>query len=119
VMAGLDELDSTTIDRQSSYVDLSSELKDKKVGLIKEQMGEGVQPGVEQAIQAAADKLKAAGAEIVEVSLPSIPLALAVYYIICPAEVSSNMMRYDGQRYGYTYKDAQNLDDSYMGSRGR
>ncbi|HSX46025.1 MAG TPA: Asp-tRNA(Asn)/Glu-tRNA(Gln) amidotransferase subunit GatA [Candidatus Saccharimonadia bacterium] len=119
VMAGLDELDSTTIERQSNYTDLSDDLKGKKVGLIKEQMGEGVDDGVKQAVQAAADKLKSAGAEIVEVSLPSIPLALAVYYIICPAEVSSNLMRYDGQRYGFTYEEAKDLDDSYMGSRGR
>ena len=54
-------------------------------------------------MQVAADKLKAAGAELIEVSLPSLPLALAVYYILCPAEVSSNLSRYDGQRYGYSY----------------
>ncbi len=57
--------------------------------------------------------------EVTELSLPSLPLALAVYYIICPAEISSNLGRYDGQRYGYSEPDAKDLDESYMKSRGR
>jgi len=120
VMAGKDELDATTVERENDgYADVSLELKGKKIGLIKEYFGEGVQPEVATAVHAAADKLKAAGAELVEVSLPSLPLALAVYYILCPAEVSSNLGRYDGQRYGYTYEDAKDLHGSYVGSRGR
>lgn len=119
VMAGLDDLDSTTIERQASYLDLKIDLKGKKVGLIKEQFDEGLDSEVEQVIRQAADKLKKAGAEVIEVSLPSVMQALAVYYIICPAEVSSNLMRYDGQRYGYSYEEAKDLDDSYMGTRGR
>lgn len=119
VMAGRDDLDSTTIERdQASYADLQPDLKGKKVGVIKEYFGEGVAPGVKEQVQAAIDKLEAAGAEIVEVSLPSSPLALAVYYIVCPAEVSSNLSRYDGQRYAFSYEDAQNLDESYTKSRG-
>lgn len=118
VMAGKDELDGTTIDRQSSYTDLAGDLKGKKVGVIKEYMGEGLDPGVKAVIETAIDKLRAAGAEITEVSLPSIGMALAVYYIICPAEVSSNLSRYDGQRYGYSKADAQDLEESYKGSRG-
>ena len=58
----------------------------------------------ETVIEAAIQKLKDAGAEVKEVSLPSLPMALAVYYVICPAEVSSNLSRYDGQRYGYSYQ---------------
>jgi aspartyl-tRNA(Asn)/glutamyl-tRNA(Gln) amidotransferase subunit A len=119
IMAGRDELDSTTIERQASYTDLNFDLKGKKIGLIGEQMGEGLNQDVKQVIQQAADKFKTAGAEIINISLPSIVNALAVYYIICPAEVSSNLMRYDGQRYGYSYDEATNLDDSYMGTRGR
>lgn len=119
VMAGKDDLDGTTIDRQSSYLDLSGDLKGKKIGVIKEYMSEGLEPGVRSVIEAAIEKLKAAGAEITEVSIPSVGMALAVYYIICPAEVSSNLGRYDGQRYPYSYREAKDLEDSYKGSRGR
>jgi aspartyl-tRNA(Asn)/glutamyl-tRNA(Gln) amidotransferase subunit A len=119
VMAGRDELDGTTIESQGQLTDLKTDLKGKKIGLIKEYMGEGLSPDVKQVIEAAADKLRQAGAEITEVSVPSIGMALAVYYILCPAEVSSNLARYDGQRYGYSYKEAENLEDGYKGSRGR
>ena len=119
VMAGRDDMDGTTIERDvAGYIGLSGELKGKKIGVIKEYMGDGLDPGVKLVIEATAEKLKAAGAELVEVSLPSLPMALAVYYIICPAEVSSNLGRYDGQRFGYSKPDAKDLDDSYMGSRG-
>lgn len=118
VMAGRDELDSTTIDRdQAGYVAEPLDLKGKKIGVIKEYLAEGLQPGVHAQIDQAIEALKQAGAEVQGLSLPSLPLALAVYYIICPAEVSSNLSRYDGQRYGYSYPDAKDLNDSYMGSR--
>lgn len=118
VMAGRDELDSTTIDRdQAGYVAEPLDLKGKKIGVIKEYLAEGLQPGVHAQIDQAIEALKQAGAEVQGLSLPSLPLALAVYYIICPAEVSSNLSRYDGQRYGYSYPDAKDLGESYMGSR--
>jgi aspartyl-tRNA(Asn)/glutamyl-tRNA(Gln) amidotransferase subunit A len=118
VMAGKDTLDSTTIDRdERGYVVPAADLKGKKIGIIKEYMGDGLQPGVRAQVEVAIEKLKEAGAEITEVSLPSLPLGLAVYYVICPAEVSSNLSRYDGQRYGYTTTDAKDLNDSYMQSR--
>jgi aspartyl-tRNA(Asn)/glutamyl-tRNA(Gln) amidotransferase subunit A len=118
VMAGRDELDGTTIDRDSAgYLAAPLDLKGKKIGVIKEYMAEGVADDVRQQVRAALDKLAAAGAELTEVSLPSLPMALAVYYILCPAEVSSNLGRYDGQRYGYTYPEAQDLDESYSKSR--
>lgn len=117
VMAGQDDLDGTTIDRQASYVDLNLDVKGQKIGVVKEYMEEGVEPGVKAQVEAAIAKLKDAGAEISEVSLPTLPLALAVYYILCPAEVSSNLGRYDGQRYGYSYKDAKDLEESYAESR--
>jgi aspartyl-tRNA(Asn)/glutamyl-tRNA(Gln) amidotransferase subunit A len=119
VMAGKDELDSTTIERQDDYTDLNMNIKGKTIAVIKEHMGDGVDKGVKQAVDEAIAKLKAAGAVIKEISLPSIPLALAVYYIICPAEVSSNLARYDGQRFGYSAKDAKNLEQSYKLSRGQ
>ncbi|HEY1645412.1 MAG TPA: amidase family protein, partial [Candidatus Saccharimonadales bacterium] len=59
------------------------------------------------------------GAIVSEVSLPSLPLALAVYYILCPAEVSSNLSRYDGQRYGFSDPEAKTMEDSYYGSRSK
>jgi aspartyl-tRNA(Asn)/glutamyl-tRNA(Gln) amidotransferase subunit A len=119
VMAGKDELDATTVESdEAGYAVSSVDLKGKKVGIIKEYFGEGLAVDVEKVVRDAADKLQAAGAELVEVSLPSLPLALAVYYILCPAEVSSNLARYDGQRYGYTYKEAKDLEESYKKSRG-
>ncbi len=114
VMSGKDELDGTTIDRdQYSYSELPSDLSGKKVGLIKEYMTDELTGEIKDVVLKAADKLKAAGAEVIEVSLPSLPLALACYYIICPAEVSSNLSRYDGQRYGFSHEDAKTVDDSY------
>lgn len=119
VMAGRDPMDSTTIERDpKSYADLPAGLKGKKIGVIKEYMAEGLSDGVKEQVQTAIDKLKAAGADVQEVSLPSIMLALGVYYIICPAEVSSNLSRYDGQRYGFSQKNAKDLHDSYTKSRG-
>jgi aspartyl-tRNA(Asn)/glutamyl-tRNA(Gln) amidotransferase subunit A len=118
VIADRDDMDGTTIERDSlGYVNLPDNFKGKKIGLIKEYMAEGVDDGVKDLVKSSLDKLKAAGLEIKEVSLPSLPLALAVYYILCPAEVSSNLGRYDGQRYGYSYAEAKNLDESYNLSR--
>lgn len=118
IIAGKDELDSTSIERQESYLSTSTELKNTKVGVIKEYFTEGISPDVKQVIESNIQKLRDAGANVQEISLPSLPLSLAVYYILVPAEISSNLSRYDGQRYGYTYKDAKNLDESYTKSRG-
>jgi len=120
VMAGRDNLDSTTIERDAKgYINLGSSLKGKKVGIIREHMGEGLDPKIIEVVNEAVKKLEAAGAEITEISLPSLPLSLATYYIICPAEISSNLSRYDGQRFGYSYENAKDLNESYMQSRGR
>jgi len=117
VIAGQDVLDGTTIPRQTDYTDLSGDLKGKKIGYIKEYFGEGLDEGVQATVEAAMQKLKAAGVELVEVSLPSLPLALAVYYIVCPAEVSSNLARYDGQRFGHHVDNATDLTESYQKAR--
>lgn len=117
VMAGRDALDATTIERQADYTSLDTNLEGKKIGLIKEYMADGIDENVKVQIRSALDKLKAAGAEIVEVSLPSLTMALAVYYILCPAEISSNLSRYDGQRYPYSDAEATDLDASYKRSR--
>jgi aspartyl-tRNA(Asn)/glutamyl-tRNA(Gln) amidotransferase subunit A len=118
VMSGLDDMDGTTIPAEAAgYLDLDGELAGKKIGVVKEYMAEGIAPGVRERIEATIEQLKAAGAVVSEVSLPSLPTALAVYYILCPAEVSSNLSRYDGQRYGHSYKDAKDLTESYKKSR--
>jgi aspartyl-tRNA(Asn)/glutamyl-tRNA(Gln) amidotransferase subunit A len=120
VMSGRDDLDSTTIERDPAGYTLNSPLSNlhsKKIGLVKEYFEEGLEPGVKDVMDKAIEDLKKAGAEIEEISMPSLPLALAVYYIICPAEVSSNLARYDGQRYGYSNEDAKDLSESYLLSR--
>ncbi len=118
VMSGRDEHDSTTIERsEEAYIDLSLDLKELKIGVIKEHMGDGLEPGVKKLVKEAVDKLKKAGAEVKEVSIPSLDLALACYYIIQPAEVSSNLGRYDGVRYGYSEENADSLDEVYDLSR--
>lgn len=119
VMAGQDPLDSVTIPADAKGYSLSDKfaLKGQKVGVVKQYMDEGVEPGVKRVIQQSIKSLQAAGAQTVEVSLPSLPLSLAIYYIVVPAEISSNLSRYDGQRYGYSYPKARNLAESYNKSR--
>jgi aspartyl-tRNA(Asn)/glutamyl-tRNA(Gln) amidotransferase subunit A len=121
VMAGRDPLDSTTIERDTDGYVLAAagDVSGQKIGVISEYMGEGLSAGVKAQIDAAIAKLKDAGAEITEVSLPTLPLALAVYYVLCPAEVSSNLSRYDGQRYGFTAKNTETLDESFKQSRSQ
>jgi aspartyl-tRNA(Asn)/glutamyl-tRNA(Gln) amidotransferase subunit A len=92
-------------------------LKGKKIGLIKEYLAEGTDPAVRQTILDSADKLRQAGAEVTEISIPLIELALACYYVLVPAEISSNLARYDGIRFGYSSQQARNLTDTYLMSR--
>jgi aspartyl-tRNA(Asn)/glutamyl-tRNA(Gln) amidotransferase subunit A len=120
VMAGKDPLDSTSIQRDDvSYVVNSGKpsIKGLKVGVIKEFMGSGVEQGVKTQINQAVERLRADGAEIQEISIPSNDLALACYYILVPAEVSSNLARYDGVKYGHSAKEAKTLAETYDLSR--
>ncbi len=118
VIAQKDGLDSTMIERNpDGYTLALKELSGVKIGVIREYMEEGLDEGVRAEVQKAIDALKNAGAEIQEVSMPSLPLALAVYYVLCPAEVSSNLSRYDGQRYAHYTPDASDLHDSYTRTR--
>lgn len=117
IMAGPDELDSTTITRDTTYTKLDTSLKGKKLGVVKEYMTDAVDDEVKKAVLRTIEIAEQNGAEIVDVSLPSLPLALAVYYIVCPAEVSSNLSRYDGQHYGHSANDAKNLETSYSQTR--
>jgi len=120
VIKGRDDLDSTTI-TLNSHLDVETPLKLKgvKIGLVADYMGEGVNPEVKTNIQSVVDKLNKAGASLKQISLPSSNLALACYYILCPAEVSSNLSRYDGIRYGYSDQEATDLYESYVKTRGK
>lgn len=118
VISGKDKLDSTTISKDpEGYLLSEDEMKGKTVGVVSELMGEGVDTKVKEAVQSSIEKLITQGVKVKEVSLESLPIALAVYYVVVPAEISSNLMRYDGQRYGYSSKSASNLDESYEYSR--
>ncbi len=121
VMAGQDNLDSTTIERDAAGYDLQqpTDLSGLKIGIVKEYMGEGLHDDVRGTVESAIAALRTAGAEVHEVSLPTLPLALAVYYVLCPAEVSSNLSRYDGQRYGFSAEAVTNLDQSFKQSRSQ
>ncbi len=119
-MSGHDVLDSTSIEREkASYIPTKEPLKDKKIGVIKEYFGSEIDPKVKEIIKENIETLKSQGAVVEEVSLPTLPLALAVYYVVVPAELSSNLSRYDGQRYEYAYPNAKSLDESYLESRTR
>ncbi|WP_152348131.1 Asp-tRNA(Asn)/Glu-tRNA(Gln) amidotransferase subunit GatA [Brevibacterium sp. CFH 10365] len=103
LLAGHDPLDSTSLpDDVAGFLGAAqtSDLKGKKLGVIKQLAGEGYQDGVRTAFTAALETAAAASAEIVEVDCPSISYALDAYYLIMPSEVSSNLARYDGMRYG-------------------
>ena len=117
-LASRDPLDATSIESDPhGYVSLSSDLKGKTIGVVKEYMGEGVSDEVRDSVLAAVELAKASGAEIKEVSMPTLDTALAVYYIVMPAEVSSNLSRYDGIRYGHTSDKAESIDQVYELSR--
>ena len=118
VMAGKDELDMTLIDRDKRpYNELDSKLKGAKVGVIKQYMDDNVNHDIIAETDEMIEKIRHAGAEIISIDLPSSSLSLPVYYILCPAELSSNLSRYDGQRYGHFAKSAEDLDESYTKSR--
>jgi len=120
VMAGKDVLDSTSIERTSKdYSELSLDLKNTKIGILKEYMDENLSSDIRKRIEGTIKQLEKAGAEVVQTSIPSMPLSVAAYYILCPAEVSSNLSRYDGQRYPYSFSGAKSLEESYTTSRGK
>lgn len=101
-ITGHDPMDSTSLQVPpiSTQELKNGTLKGKKFGLPKELHGEGTHPGVEAAVLAAADEIRRAGGEVVEVSIPTVALGVTTYYIIAPAEASSNLARFDGVRYG-------------------
>lgn len=118
-MAGKDALDGTTIDRaETPYTETApQDLSKLRVGVVSEYFGEGLDAGVRGQVESQVEALKNTGAQVQDVSMPSLSFALACYYVLCPAEVSSNLSRYDGQRYGFSDDSAKNLDESYTKSR--
>ena len=118
-IAGYDAKDSTSlkVDVPDYTQYLKTDLKGKKVGVIKETFGEGLDPEVAAATQAAIEKMKELGAEIIDISCPRFRYGISAYYIIAPCEASANLARYDGVRYGRRVEDADNLLDMYKRTR--
>jgi aspartyl-tRNA(Asn)/glutamyl-tRNA(Gln) amidotransferase subunit A len=117
IMAGQDAKDSTTLKDYWTKELADAKPSKKKIGLIKDFLGEGVDPEVSKAIKDYANKLKKAGYTIEEIEMPIMKYALAIYYIVVPAEISSNLSRYDGIRYGHRSSEIKSLDDVYSKSR--
>jgi aspartyl-tRNA(Asn)/glutamyl-tRNA(Gln) amidotransferase subunit A len=115
IMAGRDERDATTL--PDFFAPQTDTLRSLKVGVIKEYMTDDVDEDVRASALAYIESLKTAGHTVEEVSLPIVEHALAMYYIIVPAEVSSNLARYDGIRYGYRAEGVKTLAELYGRSR--
>ena len=118
-IAGRDPMDSTSADVPvPDYVaELEKPVKGLKVGVAKEYFGEGLDPEVRAAVEAAIQKLAELGCEVVPVSLPHTEYAIPTYYIVATAEASSNLARYDGVRYGFRASNARSLSDMYRFTR--
>lgn len=119
VIAGRDEKDSTTGHQEvPEYAkNLNADIKGLKIAIPKEYFIDGMEEGVKIKVQEAIEQFKKLGAEIVDVSLPNTKYGSLVYAIICPSEVSSNLAKYDGIRYGHTTTNAKNLAEVYAKSR--
>ena len=119
IISGKDKFDSTAIDMDvpDFTKNLDKGIGGIKIGVPKEYFGGGIEREVREKIDSTISKLNDLGCKIIDVSLPHSEYALAAYYIINPSEVSSNLARFDGIRYGYSSKDARNLLDVYQISR--
>ncbi|MFZ0864428.1 MAG: Asp-tRNA(Asn)/Glu-tRNA(Gln) amidotransferase subunit GatA [Candidatus Sulfotelmatobacter sp.] len=118
-IAGRDPMDSTSADvAVPDYVaELDKPVRGMRLGVAKEYFGEGLDEEVRQAVEAAIDKLKGLGCEVVPVSLPHTPYAIPTYYLIATAEASSNLARYDGVRYSHRARGVKTLSEMYRRSR--
>jgi aspartyl-tRNA(Asn)/glutamyl-tRNA(Gln) amidotransferase subunit A len=116
-MAGFDERDSTSVQREKEKYSLQIDLKGLRIGLPKEYFAEGLEAGVRAAVDAAVAWFSSQGAKVVEVELPHTRVGIAAYYVIAPAEASSNLSRFDGVRYGHRAKEYNDLVDMYCRSR--
>lgn len=118
-MSGHDAKDSTSVDHPIEPYDeemLKGSVKGLKIGLPREYFMEGLDPRIKAQVMAAAERLQAEGAELIEIDLPHTEYALPVYYIIAPAEAASNLSRYDGMRFGLRI-EGDNLLDTYKKTR--
>ncbi len=121
VMTGHDERDSTSLqrDKEDYTRELSKPLTGLRIGLPREFFAEGLSDDVAQCVQAAVAEYQKLGATVVDISLPNAKLAVPVYYVLAPAEASSNLSRFDGVRYGYRAPDYSDLTDMYEKSRAQ
>ncbi|MDT0634957.1 Asp-tRNA(Asn)/Glu-tRNA(Gln) amidotransferase subunit GatA [Spectribacter hydrogenoxidans] len=119
-MAGFDERDSTAVDQPvPDYAGaLTGDIAGLKIGVPSEYFAEGLDVGTRAAVEAGIKELEAQGAAIVEISLPHTDQAVPTYYVVAPAEASSNLSRFDGVRYGYRCDNPSDLEDLYLRSRG-
>jgi aspartyl-tRNA(Asn)/glutamyl-tRNA(Gln) amidotransferase subunit A len=119
-MAGFDPRDSTSVDRPvpDYAAGLGRPVAGLRVGLLKEFFEKGLDAENERHVRAALEVFQRLGARLEEVSLPSIPLSVPAYYVVAPAECSSNLARYDGVRFGYRCQDPRDLTDLYRRTRG-
>jgi aspartyl-tRNA(Asn)/glutamyl-tRNA(Gln) amidotransferase subunit A len=118
-IAGFDPKDSTSVDEPvpDYRAALDAPLAGVRIGIVREFFGEGLSPEVEGPVREAIATLQKLGATMREVSLPSLPLSVPTYYVVAPAEASSNLARFDGVRYGHRCQDPKDLKDLYMRSR--
>lgn len=118
-IAGYDPMDSTSADVEvPDYTEsLNADVKGLKIGIPKEYFIEGLDPEVEQAVRAAIEQFKNLGAELIDISLPHSRYGISAYYVIAPAEASSNLARYDGVKYGFRTKDPKDLMSMYRDTR--
>ncbi len=119
-MAGFDARDSTCAEEPvpDYSATLGEDIAGLKIGLPKEYFGEGLDPEVAKSVEAAVEEYKRLGCEVVEISLPNNHLAVPAYYVVAPAECSSNLARFDGVRFGHRCEDPKDLEDLYKRSRG-
>jgi aspartyl-tRNA(Asn)/glutamyl-tRNA(Gln) amidotransferase subunit A len=119
VMSGLDEKDSTSIDRPAEdfTASLNQSLKGLRIGVPKQHFAEGLSMEVEQAVRDALAEYEKLGATIKEVDLTNSHLSISAYYVVAPAEASANLSRFDGVRYGYRCEDPVDLEDMYKRTR--
>lgn len=119
VISGQDEKDSTTGHKEVPHYsrELNPDIKGMKIGVPKEYFVDGMEEGVKACVEEAIEVLRGQGAEIVEVSLPNTKYGSLVYAIVCPSEVSSNLARYDGIRYGHSTQEGKDLLEVYSKSR--
>lgn len=115
-ISGKDSLDATSA--EYVFEESKQSLKGLKIGVPKEYFAKGIDPHVKKIIQGAIQKAKAHGAKIVPISLPTTAYAIACYYIIVPSEVSANLARFDGIKYGLSRQEGNDLLDVYLKSRG-